>query len=658
MALSIVKRMLALGCILAFFMLVVEVVEADLPVHCVHSQVLGEWSFHRGAGQQEKENLKCSQAPERYDRRLMRWGLGEPNFDPADVIKVELQEPNVVKHVDADGTEHTGTWTMIYDEGFEVNIRDHKYFAFAYFRDGPRCDDSSSCMTRRSVCHVTFPGWYHNAKNPDGKSWGCYYGAKTIKGEETEHTEPDTTELMQMPYKAEDELVARINLDSKQTWKARIYPEFMHKTMREMHQMGGGKRYHPPSYLAGAFLQEGQSGSDPDPDVSDVPESHDWRHHNGENYIGEVMNQGSCGSCYAVAVTHMLEARVRIKTKNEHKPKLSIQEALSCSEYAQGCHGGFPYLVAKYAQDYGMVDNAAMPYKGHKNVQCAKGAKSKVRATNYGYVGGYYGACNHDKMLRELYDHGPIVVGFDTDAGLWHYSEGMYDADSLLQLQDHPQGWGEAHGTRLHNHWEKTTHAVLVVGFGQGQEGKYWLVQNSWGPNWGEAGYFKIKRGVDHCAFESMAVRATPVLGTDEYFQSKASKSELGEVDELRYEPPAPKKKKTRTDADDGNNNIDSPALDIPAARERRELGENSEDSHLARAPAHIQMRRGEYNPDPEESQKEHPAAGTKGWFSTLMNKVDHSKGHSINDLEKQDTQELNDGFEVPNFAAGSEQAW
>ena len=38
--------------------------------------------------------------------------------------------------------------------------------------------------------------------------------------------------------------------------------------------------------------------------------------------------------------------------------------------------------------------------------------------------------------------------------------------------------------------------------------------------------------------------------------------------------------------------------------------------------------------------------------------KVDHSKGHSINDLEKQDTQELNDGFEVPNFVAPSEQAW
>ena len=121
----------------------------------------------------------------------------------------------------------------------------------------------------------------------------------------------------------------------------------------------------------------------------------------------------------------------------------------------------------------------------------------------------------------------------------------------------------------------------------------------------------------------STIARAPPICKWHYACCGRSSKSELGEVDELRYEPAAPKKKKkTRTDADDGNSNIDSPALEIPAARERRELGENSEDSHLARAPAQVQMRRGEYDPDPEERQKEHPAAGTKGWFSTLMNKV------------------------------------
>jgi cathepsin C len=624
--------------------------------------MLGEWKFHRGPGQQSK-NVKCSQAPEVYDRRLDRYGLGEPNFSPQDTITVVLKEPNLVEHTDEDGMTHKGTWTMIYDEGFEVSVRGHKYFAFSYFKNGPRCEDSTSCDTRRSVCHVTYPGWFHNAKNPDGDSWGCYYAAKSIKGDEVDHTEQDTTELMQLNYQPENELVSRINLDTKQSWKAKIYPEFLSKTMKELHRMGGGKRYHPPAYLAGAFLQEA-SGVSSDPDISDIPSDHDWRNHKGQDYVGAVMNQGSCGSCYAVAVTHMLESRVRVQTNNRHKPKLSIQEVLSCSRYSQGCHGGFPFLVGKYAQDFGLASESAEPYKGHKGVRCNANAQAKVRAKDYGYVGGYYGACNHKKMLRELYDNGPLVVGFDTDAGLWHYSEGMYDATSLIQeraaqaqqQKDHPNGWGEKHGTRMHNHWEKTTHAVLVVGFGEhSQHGKYWIVQNSWGSNWGERGYFKIKRGVDHCAFESMAVRATPTLGGSEHFERKAE--ELGEeVNELQYEPAAPKKqdKQEKEDSDQDSGDTDA-ELEIPVGANGEErqtkLGESSETQH--RPTLEDRIRYGKQEEDPEERQREHPTVGSQQWFNKLHKtqaKPDHL---SINQLEQQDTADLNDGFEVPSFVGG-----
>jgi len=643
-------------------------VEADLPVHCTHSQVLGEWKLHRGPGQQHKTDVKCSQAPEVYDTRLDRYGLGPPNFTPEDTMKVVLKEPNIVEHTDEDGLVHKGTWTMIYDEGFEVTIRGHKYFAFSYFKDGPRCDDSTRCNSRRSVCHVTFPGWYHNAKNPDSKSWGCYYAAKSIKGEEVEHTEEDTTELMQLNYKPENDLVARINLDSKQTWKAKVYPEFMGKTMKELHQMGGGKRYHPPSYLAGAYLQE-REGVDADPDISDIPDSHDWRNHKGQDYVGAVMNQGSCGSCYAVAVTHMLESRVRVATKNAHKPKLSIQEVLSCSQYSQGCHGGFPFLVAKYSQDYGMVANQDESYKGRKNVKCNKQAKAKVRAKDYGYVGGYYGACNHKKMLREIYDNGPIVVGFDTDAGLWHYSEGMYDATSLIQEKtgDHPNGWGEAHGTRMHNHWEKTTHAVLVVGWGtHSRHGKYWVVQNSWGPNWGERGYFKIKRGVDHCAFESMAVAAKPVLGDDGYFAEQVTALGEEKVDESQFEPAPPKKTshtKSDTSNDDGHSTVDSPELNVPVGINEREeaeaRGQTLEDKirygqYSDRNPSKLGEDNDKDSVDPEEQERKHPTVASSGWYSKLNKQNKHKHHMSLNELEQQDTADLNDGFEVPSFVGGA----
>lgn len=35
-------------------------------------------------------------------------------------------------------------------------------------------------------------------------------------------------------------------------------------------------------------------------------------------------------------------------------------------------------------------------------------------------------------------------------------------------------------------------HAVVVVGYGSESGREYFLVRNSWGANWGEAGYFKV----------------------------------------------------------------------------------------------------------------------------------------------------------------------
>ncbi len=39
-------------------------------------------------------------------------------------------------------------------------------------------------------------------------------------------------------------------------------------------------------------------------------------------------------------------------------------------------------------------------------------------------------------------------------------------------------------------------HAVVLVGWGGSGADRYWEVQNSWGPDWGEnKGFFRIKAG-------------------------------------------------------------------------------------------------------------------------------------------------------------------
>merc|ERR1719424_202671 len=85
---------------------------ADLPVHCLKSQVEGEWDFTLSPLSSKRSS--CGhQRPDIEEGQPSRALVATPTK----VKRVALHSPNVAKSDSAHGT-----WTMVYDEGFEVTV--------------------------------------------------------------------------------------------------------------------------------------------------------------------------------------------------------------------------------------------------------------------------------------------------------------------------------------------------------------------------------------------------------------------------------------------------------------------------------------------------------------------------------------------------------
>lgn len=256
-----------------------------------------------------------------------------------------------------------------------------------------------------------------------------------------------------------------------------------------------------------------------------LPNSFDWT---DQGAVTKVKDQGSLGTCWAFSAVGNIEGQYFLKTSK--LIDLSVEQLVECDSSSEasrgigdcGVFGGWPFLAFQYLERVGGIfswDNfpycASIGYgkpgscspcmaKGyskdfcgdHSDLYCNSSTtlgqgQSSLCTASKGFetqVKGWrsFGS-NETEIAQALVETGPLSVALDADM-LQFYSKGVY------------------------NPWfcdpTSLNHAVLLVGFGSEGAHEFWKVKNSWGPSWGEEGYFRIARGKGKCGINTQVSTA------------------------------------------------------------------------------------------------------------------------------------------------------
>ena len=250
-----------------------------------------------------------------------------------------------------------------------------------------------------------------------------------------------------------------------------------------MNKFGDMENQEIVSILNG-YLQEMKNSSKEvftyDPNIEAAP-AVDWR---DKGAVTEVKNQGQCGSCWSFSATGSLEGQHFLK--NGKLVSLSEQNLVDCStKYGNhGCQGGLMDNAFRYIEANNGIDTeASYPYQAHNELCRFK--PQDVGATLNGYVDIPKG---DEKALTQAIEKiGPISVAIDASKSSFHYYKAGVYYEPLCSI------------TRL-------DHGVLAVGYDTDLGQDYYIVKNSWGPEWGMQGYVLMSRNSgNNCGIATQA---------------------------------------------------------------------------------------------------------------------------------------------------------
>ncbi|XP_028295271.1 cathepsin B-like [Gouania willdenowi] len=227
---------------------------------------------------------------------------------------------------------------------------------------------------------------------------------------------------------------------------------------------------------------------------------------------------GSCGSCWAFGAVEAMSDRLCIQTNGQISVEISAEDLLTCcDECGMGCYGGYPSAAWDYWVKTGIVTGGLYdskvgcrpytiaPCEHHVNGTRPPCHSEETPPCDKVCIDGYALSYPKDKhfgrraysvpsdqtqIMTELYKNGPVEAAFSVYADFLQYKSGVYQHVT-----------GEMLGG----------HAIKILGWGEESGTPYWLAANSWNTDWGDKGFFKIKRGNDECGIESEVVTGTPL---------------------------------------------------------------------------------------------------------------------------------------------------
>ncbi|XP_046392674.1 cathepsin B-like [Ischnura elegans] len=240
--------------------------------------------------------------------------------------------------------------------------------------------------------------------------------------------------------------------------------------------------------------------------------------------ISEIRDQGSCGSCWAVAAAEAMSDRVCIHSKGKENFRFSAENILSCCQtLSNGCGGGYPAAAWGYWVYRGIVSGGSygsnqgcQPYPFEPCEHHINGSRPACTGDNgttppchHSCDGSYKVAYEKDlhygqkayavpyheiQIQKEIMTNGPVEAAFMVYEDFITYKKGVYQHVAGSELGGH---------------------AVRIIGWGVDKEAgnvPYWLIANSWNTDWGDGGCFKILRGKNECGIEGSIVAGLPKL--------------------------------------------------------------------------------------------------------------------------------------------------